>query len=337
MYTEAMSHIYRLLPSTDYVNELIRSINSATERIDMIALTIAEDKMTGELIDALCLASERGVKVSIGFDLFFTYREIEKTSRRWWTFWNRTQLLRDTRRRLRRSGARVQWLGQSGLFIFFRRTHIKWSIIDDVVYSFGGVNLYHEGISNADYMFRVEDKTLADDLRAEHQRILAADRAGRGYKSHLFGTLTHTILIDGGKPRDSIIYRHALIYAREAEKIDFVSQYSPTGRLGQILRRHPDTQLYFNHWRKADDIFNRVLIRWSMTVNRTKTQYQKRRYLHAKFMIFTMPNGSEIAISGSHNFVASGGWLGTREVALETTDPRIIADLRKFIDKHIIS
>ena len=330
-----MSNSYQLLPTPTYIKELIRSVDQARDGIDIIALTVAESEKTTDLIDALCRASKRGVTVTIGFDLFFSYREIEKTSKRWWVFWNRTQHLQQTRRRLHKAGVKVYWLGQFSPFLFFRRTHTKWSLVDDTVFSFGGVNLYRDGIENLDYMFRVDDKELVNELRAEHQRIVAADRAGRTHTSHLFGTVSHTVLIDGGKLFDSIIYRHALSYAREASHIIYVSQYTPTGKLGSVLRNHNNAALYFNHWRNANDIFNRLLIRWHMFTQGFRSQYDGSRYLHAKFMIFTMPNGKEVAITGSHNFVAGGGWLGTREVALETTDQDIIKQLRDFLDKQL--
>lgn len=330
-----MSRKFRLLPAAKYVEELIDSIDNSKYRIDIIALTVAEDSQTKQLIDAVCRASERGVAVRMGFDLYFTYRETEKTSERWWSLWNRAQLMRETKRRLKKSGAKVQWLGQSGLLMFFRRTHTKWSVIDDTVYSFGGVNLHSGGIANIDYMFRVDDIELADKLHYEHSRILAMDKSGQGYKSHLFGTVSHTILVDGGKSRDSIIYRHLLSYAQEAEHIVFVSQHCPTGRLAKILRQHNNSELYFNDWRNANDIFNRLLIRWSMYIHRLSTCYRQPTYLHAKFMIFTMPNGKQVAITGSHNFVEGGVWLGTREVALETTDKHIINQLKDFLDSSI--
>lgn len=335
LYTEVMSSKYRLLLPTDYVEDLIKTINRSKHRVNLIALTIAEDAQTRQLIDALCRASERGVEVSVAFDLYFTYREMEKTSRHWWAFWNRTQLMRETRKRLSKSGVKVQWLGQFGLFIFFRRTHIKWSVVDDTVYCFGGINIHHTGISNVDYMFKLKDSSLAEELAGEHRRILSADRAGHGYASHLFGTISHTVLIDGGKPNDSIIYRHVLSYALEAEKIIYVSQYCPSSQLARILRQHGDAKLYFNPWRNADDIFNRWLIRWSTYRHGFKNHYRRKKYLHAKFMIFTMPNGKEVAITGSHNFVAGGVLFGTREVALETTDRHIISQLKLFLDKQL--
>nr|MBP6038525.1 hypothetical protein [Candidatus Saccharimonas sp.] len=58
-------------------------------------------------------------------------------------------------------------------------------------------------------------------------------------------------------------------------------------------------------------------------------------YLHAKFMIGTMPDGSKRAITGSHNFMFGSGLMGTREIALETTDTKIIRQLERFIDTYV--
>lgn len=329
---------YQLLPATDYASQLIKSINRANDRIAMIALTIAEDDGTREIIDALCQASQRGVNVNIGFDIYFTYREIEKTTSRLSRLPHRLRLMRSTKRRLERAGVKVRWLGQSTFPFILRRTHTKWSVIDDTVYSFGGVNLYKLGItSSVDYMFRVTDSDLADAIYNEHRRIIHSDKAGHGYRSHLFGAVDRMILIDGGKIFDSIIYRHALVYAREATAIDFVSQYCPTGRLGRLLTKHPHARLHFNHWRNVADPINRIMIRFNMFRMGATTDYDGSTYLHAKFIIFTMPTGQKIAITGSHNFISGGGMLGTREVALETTDPEIIGQLEDFLDNHIRS
>lgn len=331
-----MQSEYQLLEASAYATALSKSINNSTRRIAMIALTIAEDDGTREIIDALCQASERGVDVDVGFDLYFTYREIEKTSRRLSLIPARLQLMRETKRRLERSGVKVRWLGLANFTFLIRRTHTKWSVVDDTVYSFGGVNLYSDGISNSiDYMFRVDDKQLADDIYHEHNRIIKADKSGHGYKSHMFGSADHTVLIDGGGLFDSIIYRHAVTYALEAEHVKFVSQYCPSGKLGKILARHKSSELYFNDWRNTNDFANKLMIRVNSFITGAKTLYTGKTYLHAKFIIFTMPTGQKIAITGSHNFISGGGMLGTREVGLETTDPSIIRSLENFLDNNI--
>ena len=48
-----------------------------------------------------------------------------------------------------------------------------------------------------------------------------------------------------------------------------------------------------------------------------------------------MPSGDKVAISGSHNFMFGSGVVGTREVAIETSDPHIIRQLEKFCEQYV--
>ena len=72
-----------------------------------------------------------------------------------------------------------------------------------------------------------------------------------------------------------------------------------------------------------------------MYLTRLTTNYERDRHLHAKCIIFSFKDGSKTAITGSHNFVNGGVLLGTREVALETKEPSIIAQLEDFIATHV--
>jgi cardiolipin synthase len=69
--------------------------------------------------------------------------------------------------------------------------------------------------------------------------------------------------------------------------------------------------------------------------SKNKTLYTRDNYLHAKFIIFTMPDGKKIAITGSHNFMSESVIAGTREIALETHDKAIITQLESFFKTHI--
>ena len=332
-----MTAHYQLLLPPEYITRLIRDIDRAHTRVYITALVLMSDDATRELITAIERASKRGVDVSIAMDIYFTYRE-EKVAGGRHSFHGHLRRMRETKRRLEHSGAKVRWLSQFGTLLFSRRTHIKWSIVDSTVYSFGGTNLYAESIQlNTDYIFRIHDKELAELMAAEHQRVIRTDKAGHGYRSHLFGTPEHRVLVDGGNMLDSIIYRHVLQYAEEASRIIYVSQYCPTGKLALFLKRNSANELYFNSHRSLRDAVSRTLAHASVVLAGVDNRYKKSRYLHAKFMIFEMPDGQTIAITGSHNFVAAGGVLGNREVALETTDPHIIAQLREFLDTHIKS
>jgi len=296
-------------------------------------MVVADDASTDELIDALSEAAERGVDVEVSADIF-TYGEL---SGFFFPTRYRTAQSRKTTRMSKRfinSGVKFTWLGRSHATLFSGRTHIKWCMVDDTVYSFGGVNLYQKGIENNDYMLTIDDGLLADRLIDEYHRLVRADAGDYSYRSHSFKHGDDTVLIDGGFVGDSIIYRRACQLAAEATHVTLVSQYCPTGKLSGLLKK-TSSRLYFNPPSNAHHL-NRAVIRTGMFLSGHKTLYTKSRYLHAKFMLFDMPDGRRVAMTGSHNFVNAGVLLGTREIALQTENPRTIKQLEDFLRTVIV-
>lgn len=328
-----MTARYQLLLPPDYVARLTRDIDRAQQCVYITALIIADDQATCELISAIERASQRGVEVSVAMDLFFTYIEANQSGSKWRYLRRQVKHMRETKRRLEHSGATVRWLGQFGMLIFARRSHVKWSVVDSTVYSFGGVNLYAEGIASTDFVLRVNDPTLAGQMAAEHRRVLHTDSEARGYRSHGFGPPEHHVLVDGGQLFDSLIYQRVLALAQEATRVIYVSQYCPTGKLARLLRQNPTNELYFNYELRKP--LWQMTMRVLMALNNISTMYLRPEYLHAKFMIFELPDGKTVAITGSHNFASIGSMLGTREVVLETTDPHILKQLYAFLDSHV--
>lgn len=311
-----------------YVTDAAKHIRQAKSRVSFLSMVVADDKSTDSLIDALSETAERGVTVEAAADVF-TYGELGGFI---WPTRYRNKQSRATNRmakQLNKSGVKFTWLGRSHSLIYTGRTHIKWCVVDDIIYSFGGVNLYEKGIENFDYMFKIHDSALADKLIDEYHRLARADAGGYAYRSHSFKHGDDTILIDGGIFGDSIIYRRVCRLAKEASKVTFVSQYCPTGKLSRILK-NTQSELYFNQPSNAKAL-NHFVIRLGMILTGNKTLYTKSRYLHAKFMMFDMPDGRRIAITGSHNFSNAGVLLGTREIALQTEDPQVIAQLEGFL------
>lgn len=322
----------QLFAAAEYVAEAIRLIDRATTRITLFTMIMTEDASTEALITALCRAAERGVKVRVANDIFtLGVMSFETQGAPWRN--SGIQSTKRMRKRLRHSGVSFTWIGQLGPILYARRTHVKWFIIDDDVFSFGGVNLYKNGINNIDYMLLFREKELADRLDAEHSRIQRAERTGKFYRSHSFACRQGTVLIDGGVFNNSIIYERVCMLAAQASRVLLVSQYMPTGRLGKLLDA-TDTDMYYNRWQQAFGM-NKFLLRLSGAISKRRTKYTGSGYIHAKFMIFTMPDGNKVALSGSHNFEHGGVLLGTREIALETRDPGIIAELEEYFHRNI--
>ncbi len=325
----------RLISSNSYAADVAKVIDSATRRIAIVTTTLRDDDPRSQrLIDALCRAGGRGVLISVGADVFtylepkeFAFRSPKRQPARAY------QAMK-LERRLKKHGIHFRWLGRTSNVAFSGRTHSKWIIVDDTVYSFGGLNLDRESFDNTDYMLKFDDQELADQLFNVHNRLVSADRGGHAAKSRRLKISPEiSVLIDGGLIGDSLIYRRACALAKEASSITLVSQYCPTGKLNRILRRK-NADVYFNHWRQANSV-NKLLIQFGMLFAKQRTGYTRDRYLHAKFMLFTMPDGREVALSGSHNFMFGSGFLGTREIALETTNKQIIKQLKQFLTDYV--
>ena len=326
----------KLLEAKKFAEEATKTIAKATSRVALVTTTLhANDKLSQAIVDELCKAAERELIVTVCADAY-TYTEpkefILRSPRK---HPERAYKAIKMERHLKKSGVDFHWLGRTSNFGFAGRTHSKWLIVDDTVFSFGGVNIDKASFENTDYMWKIEkNPILADALFAQHLRLLKADRAGHATKSKSVEIDQKTnLLIDGGLIGDSVIYRRACSLANKADSIILVSQYCPTGKLNRILKRK-NTTLYFNHWRQASWM-NKLLIQFGMVFTRRRTMYQQKNYLHAKFIIFTMPGNKKIAITGSHNFMFSSVLIGTREVAIETSDNAYIKQLERFLDLNI--
>jgi len=325
----------KLVLPMDYVEQATKLIKRAKKRVFLMSMVVADHPATHQLIEELMNAAKRGVSVTVTADIF-TYGEV---SGGFLPLRFYSPGIKDVNlmvKHMRNAGIKFLWLGRARMTFFNGRTHTKWCVIDDTVFTFGGVNMYQDGVAeNVDYMFRIKDHRLSDRLAYEQKRIAKAERTTTNYPSVAYELGDSTVLLDGGIIAHSIIYRRAVELAHEATDILFVSQYCPTGKLARTFKKK-NVRLYFNHPEQAN-LLNGTMIRLSMFQSGLRTLYTRESYLHAKFIIFTMPGGSKVAITGSHNFAYTGVLFGTREIALETSDKKIIRQLEQFYEKNIAS
>ncbi|WP_082110262.1 phospholipase D-like domain-containing protein [Demequina phytophila] len=322
----------QLLRGEDYVADATQRVHDAKRRVLLTTLTIAHDHRTDDLIEALVWAARRGVEVSVAADVF-TYADAAGTflpTGYRTKSWRRSDTLAS---KLIREGVRFTWLGREKGLPWRGRTHTKFCVVDDTSYAFGGVNLDRKGVENADFMLRIADARLADDLETVYHQIQHMNLHERGHESLEYRYGSDRVLVDGGIPGDSIIYRRAVALARQSDRVLLMSQYCPTGELGKVISER-DSELWFNPPRNASPA-NRVLIASSMAWTGHRSMYTRSRYLHAKAMVFFRVDGARAAITGSHNFVEGGVRLGTREIALETHRPDTIDQILDFHARHV--
>lgn len=324
----------QLLLPADYIDQATQLVRRAQRRVYIVSMSLTMCPATEALIDATLDAARRGVDVHIAADLltFIWNRGSRLTS----ALAGRRQRTTDRlRREFRQAGAKFRWLGTQRIPYFLGRTHSKWTIIDDDIFTFGGVNLDQSGITERnDYIFHLRDQQIANRLVAEQQLIEQTDLSLTKVRNHAIGADYGTMLLDSGRFGQSVIYEHALKLADQAKELLVVTQYCPTGQLGSILH-NKGAKVYFNPKGSAADPINNIMIGTKEMMEEQANLYHHPRYLHAKFMIGTMPDGSKRAITGSHNFTAIGVRTGTREIALETTNANIIGQLEEFFEKFV--
>lgn len=323
----------QLLDAVSYVADLTARVSTAKRRVVVTSMIINDDPSTNALIIALMDAARRGVDVNVMFDTF-TFREFGGYFNPLRRLKKRSREAIDTMKRLQVAGATVTLLGKNVVINPFAGvTHIKWSVVDSDCYAFGGVNLYHEGVHGAtDYMIRTEDPALADDIVTQHTALQKNPYPiFKGYRGQ---SSIGSWFVDSGIRHESLIYSRALALTKKAESVLYVSQYSPSGPLANILQQKKNVECYFNTPLNAP--FPTSLMLWfDQKITGINSQYRHKKYLHAKFMIFTMPGGKKVALTGSHNFSFKGVVFGTREVALESDNPVIIEQIEDFFGEYI--
>ncbi|MDR0956962.1 MAG: phosphatidylserine/phosphatidylglycerophosphate/cardiolipin synthase family protein [Candidatus Nomurabacteria bacterium] len=317
----------KLLLTSEYLEQAIQVTKRAKKRICLLAFIIADDGTTHELIQEILAAADRGVEVNVAID-FITKVYSSKLLH------TSTQSLSALIKEFRDHGVKVNWLGRDDILLLVKRTHSKWYVVDDTVFSFGGININSKHfLENVDFALRIDNRSFADTICEEQRIIETSNQKRQPVRSHSVSFDEDSVIFDGDIWNNSLIYRRSVELAERASEILLVSQYYPSGKLNKILQSKK-SRIYYNNPKDAS-ISNRVLILMGQKFKTRENLYKREKYIHAKFIIYTMPDGTKTALVGSHNFFKATSVLATREVALETKNPKTIAQLEKFFREQI--
>ncbi len=233
---------------------------------------------------------------------------------------------RRTLNTLRDHEVKLYEVGKRELNPFAGRNHAKVVITDDTVLIGGGINLSHVSFETKDFMFRYDDKVLADSLYDQ----LPEAALSRPQDAIIHISDQFNVLLDGGNKDKSLIYDETCALAEQAAKVWYVSKLFPDGRLLDILQTK-DTQYWFNTVGSAAN-FDKIAIAIDRFRNGSTVanRYRGRDVLHAKFCVFEDEEGNRSAMSGSHNFNSRGIKFGTQELAVLSFDPEVCQELIDF-------
>lgn len=348
---------FRLYSKSEYLADITARTLAAKagDRVSVISMAFEpDDPGISPFFDALCTAAGRGVQVLFLVDAYNFLINVTATLTTPGPLFFHRQLppavavkhpIIQALARLEAAGGRTVITNQPGRIFtnpFAGRSHLKTTLINDRIY-IGGCNL--AVASEIDVMAAWDDAATANWLHGMTEQMHAAKNTGDVFRGkdieHQLDAKT-ILLVDAGKPRQSIIYQHALQLIDEAEESVYITcQYFPnhvTARhLEAARRRGAKITIIYNHPGKDTWPFNllhRVVVRLERLRNpRDFFDHELPKgtdFLHAK-VIATESAG----MVGSHNYVRAGVNWGTAEIALLRHDPAFAKMLATKVEAAI--
>ncbi len=313
-----------------YIQALLSGIPKARKRVIIHATDIRWGEHLNVFLPLLADAAKRGLEVRIIGDMYSKYLSLAPHLNRSSSIsWKATSAINDT---LRQNGVQVSYIGKLHLNPFKRRTHSKITLLDDRIFTFGGINFSEGALQNKDYMLEMHDPILADRLYRLVRTIESNDPVPLPDLEEQLGGEA-TLLFDGGTPKQSIIYDTACRLAATAKKIYVVSQMCPSGQLAKNINK-TDNECYFIRFNQTDPPDNLGLI-FDQKRYHIKNRYTGNAYIHAKFLLTEDHNGTKHLLSGSNNLSYRGVAFGTREIALHSTNIELWNSFYQFIQQEI--
>lgn len=212
-------------------------------------------------------------------------------------------------------------------FPFSGRNHFKLIVADNTSY-LGGVQMDESSFEGLDFMVRIEDKELADALVATRK-----SKDEKDYSVHL--SSGDTLHVDVGRKGESVILHRAIEVVDQAQvHILVASEFLPHGEFRQALYNAIQRGVAVSFLISDPD--NEFILlkpfsakfRFEGRYMPVPTHFVMGRNIHAKLLI-----ADDTAIFGSHNFSPFTVENGTEEIALETTNPVLVKNLRDFFRK----
>lgn len=332
-----------LLGKREYFLELARRV-AATRKGDRLLLITHDfrpaEPLVADLMKAIADAASRGVAVSFALDER-TYPVMQRVpiSRNASTLIKATN---ETLAALKAAGAAYAVTNKTYHRLINRfsgRAHIKVAVINDMAYV-GGCNLTNA--RQIDFMVRWQDQASADWLHHTMSHMIASGSSQAAFNGtdHTYNIDGQTkLLLDSGKPHQSIIFDHALQLINDAKEwLILTCQYYPISTTGKHLyaahQRGVNVDIYFNHPSVHQPGFN-VMVHTAVLRERArypKALFDKRLrkgmpYLHAKLLV-----SEQSAMMGSHNYVTIGVSFGTAELSLLRHDPSFSKRAKAFFE-----
>ena len=352
---------FALQSSEEFIAELVSSVDNAKDRVWLEFMQFESGELTSQLVDALVRAKERSVDVRFHLDPYAKY--LTRVGNR--DVWRYSQILRnpeeplsglDERTLKQRNRFMTEYdfekLQSAGILEFQKKSgrlkyvpfwgggnHRKFAVVDDVGW-LGTTELTDSDVSGmSNFMLRIESKELIGELSNVFSFPPVDDAIIKRLSVVNPKVIDWELLVDSGKPNESVIYKRALDMIESAESsIEYVTQYWPEGLLKQRLiarardgvkvkitmQAHGDHRIWRYPFKLGFQNFMREIGNSGLNLEFPSHP------THAKGLIID----GKAALFGSNNLFEPSIKTGVKELSIYTENPQLVRQIEERIFNH---
>ncbi len=331
----------------EFLDDYVHQVKKAYSHVYLQSMIIGDGKALRKIEEAMLSAKNNGADVRINMDWVYSryYNGNIDVIPQFLNAKHTKYLIQQTEnaemiRRLMEEKIRVTILNPPQLLNFILpitgRNHMKIYIADSTAW-IGGLNLYDKSFEKVDFMVKYTDSRVVNFLISLFLKM-ANGKLNKDMEKQV--TTIDTILLDYGKRNQSLILDTAVTEISKAkESVVMMSQMMPEGALlGTMIQLSeqgiPITVVTSSKQNAMFRSFpnnipyNQFLLRTNGRKNIRLLHLSQK--VHAKLLIVD----NKTVFFGSHNFVDTGVRLGTAEIAVKTTDIRLVKQFEDFVSRY---
>lgn len=329
---------FDVLSPHEFLEDIELEARSAKKRIYAQAMEVEPGEVSSRLLAIVEKAAESGLDARLNVDYYslmvtdglpnlFPFTISEKWRKR-------LRIRNEAFQQIKDKGGRIAFVNKPTLlekFIYtMGRNHMKIFIIDDIAW-IGGVNFADGYFKRQDIMVKITDKAIVAPIA---RVFIEVHNEQLTYDEILKTKHNASLFIDTGHTGQSVILDAAVAMIHSAKhSIKVASAFVPDGKFLKALidasKQGVFVELATSAPEKTFGVYRLVneMSRFSLNLRGVSFNVSyAQKPVHAKVLIID----NALALFGSHNFLTKGVLMHTAEIALQSSDKTLVANLLQF-------
>lgn len=328
---------FAVLSPLEFLEDIELEAKSAKKRVWGQAMEVEPGEFVNRLLCLIESAAEQGLDARLNVDhysLIATDGIPNILSVFGLKMNERLRLRKQTFQTVMEKGAKITFINPPSLLehliITMGRNHMKIFLIDNIAW-IGGVNFADGYFKRQDIMVKITDEAIVDPIAQVFMQV----HEDKLHHDEILQTKHNaTLFIDSGQTGKSVILDCAVRMVEKANHlVQIATAFIPDGAFLEALidaeNRGVRVELAVPPPGRTIGVY-RIVNQMSQIQMRLRnthfTIYYEKNPVHAKILLVD----KAIVLFGSHNFLTKGVLMRTGELALQSSDKTLVANVSDF-------